>query len=139
MVKKILINGKIWTENPDMEWAEAIAIDEDKFVAVGSNDEVKSFVEAQDGEFEVVDLEGKTVLPGFIDAHTHPGIMARGLWVVFGPLTEDKDELFANIERLSKKYPKEERPYFCYARYMSSTFGSEGPHSLVIFSAIILT
>ena len=73
MVKKILINGKIWTENPDMEWAEAIAIDEDKFVAVGSNDEVKSFVESQDGDFEVVDLQGKTVLPGLMEKYN--GIM----------------------------------------------------------------
>ncbi|MDO5850005.1 MAG: amidohydrolase family protein [Methanobacteriaceae archaeon] len=128
MIKKILINGKIWTENPDMEWAEAIAIEEDKFVAVGSNEEVKNFVEAQEGEFEVVDLEGKTVLPGIIEGHTHPGAMAKGLWVVYGPLTDDKEELFANIERLSKKYPKEERPYFYYARYMSTTFADGGPH-----------
>ena len=128
MVKKMLIDGKIWTENPDMEWAEAIAIENDKFVAVGSNDEVKSFVDAQDDEFELIDLEGKTVLPGIIEGHTHPGVMAKGLWVVYGPFVEDKEELFANIERLSKKYPKEERPYFCYARYMSTTFGNEGPN-----------
>ena len=128
MVKKILINGKIWTENPDMEWAEAVAIEDDRFTAVGSNGDVKSFAEAQDDKFEVVDLKGKTVLPGFIDGHTHPGIMARGLWVVYGPITEDKDELFANIKEMAEKYPKEEKPYFCYARYMSSTFGEEGPH-----------
>ena len=128
MGKKILINGKIWTENPDMEWAEAIAIDNKKFVAVGSNEEVKSFVDGQEGEFKVVDLEGKTVIPGLIDGHCHPGLMARGLWIVYGPLTEDKEELFANIEEFSKKYPKEEKPYFCYARYMSNTFGNEGPN-----------
>ena len=52
MVKKILVNGKIWTENPDMEWAEAVAIDNKKFVAVGSNEEVKSFVDGQEGGYE---------------------------------------------------------------------------------------
>ena len=128
MNKKILINGKIWTENPDMEWAEAIAIDEDKLVAVGSNEEVKNFVESQEDEFEVIDLEGKTVLPGLIDGHTHPGIMASGLWRVYAPLIEDKNELFANVERLAKKYPKEEKPYFSYACYIDSLFGSEGPN-----------
>ena len=86
MVKKILVNGKIWTENPDMEWAEAVAIEDEKFAAVGSNEDVKSFIKDKEGEFEVVDLEGKTVLPGIIDGHTHPGIMARGLWVVYGPI-----------------------------------------------------
>ena len=128
MVKKVLINGKIWTENPEMEWAEAIAIDDKKFVAVGSNDEVKSFVESQDGDFEVVDLEGKTVLPGLIEGHAHPGIMAKGLWMIYSSMIEDKDELFANIAEYAKKYPKEEKPYFCYARYLSSTFGEKGPH-----------
>lgn len=64
-----------------MPWAEALAMDGDTFVAVGTNKEVKAFAAGKD--FEEIDLEGKTVLPGLIDGHTHPSVMAdsgHGCW-----------------------------------------------------------
>ena len=64
----ILINGKIYTMDPDRQIAEAIAISEGKIAAVGSNSEIMKL--AIEGT-SVIDLFGKTVLPGFNDSHVH--------------------------------------------------------------------
>ena len=62
------INGKIVTMDPDESIAEAVAIKFGKFIHVGSTKEVEGLV----GEdTKVVDLEGKTVVPGLIDSHCH--------------------------------------------------------------------
>jgi len=64
----VYINGKIVTMNPDGRIAEAVAVKYGRFLRVGSNDEVNQLV----GEdTQVVDLGGKTVIPGLIDSHCH--------------------------------------------------------------------
>lgn len=64
----LLINGKIWTVNPQQKEAEAVAINGNRIVAVGTTPQVLKF--KQPGT-EVIDLDGKRVLPGFNDAHVH--------------------------------------------------------------------
>ncbi len=64
----VLLNGKIVTVDEDFSIAEAVAIQGGKFIAVGSNTQIRSL--AGDST-EVVDLEGRTVLPGFNDPHVH--------------------------------------------------------------------
>ena len=63
-----LINGKIYTLNKNQPWAEAVFILLNKIVAVGTTDEIKKRIQPQT---EVIDLNGKFVLPGFNDAHLH--------------------------------------------------------------------
>jgi len=65
----ILHNGNFWTVNPAEPRAEAVAIAGGRFFAVGSNRDVLNL--AAPG-VKKIDLGGKTVLPGFIDAHSHP-------------------------------------------------------------------
>jgi len=65
----ILYNGNIWTVDPDMPRAQAVAISGGRFSAVGSNDEVLNLAT---GRTRKVALGSKTILPGFIDAHAHP-------------------------------------------------------------------
>ena len=125
--RKILINGKIYTEDTRKPWAQAVAIDGKNFAAVGTNEEVVRFAKFNFGKYEVVDLGGKTVLPGLIDGHDHPSYASGSSWLVSGPRTEDKDELFENIRKAAKDYPKEVRPYFVYNGYVAKTFGGEGP------------
>lgn len=61
-------NGVIYTVNDAQPKAEAVAIAGNRFLAVGRNAEVEAFV----GEHtRVVDLQGRTVVPGFIDSHYH--------------------------------------------------------------------
>ena len=69
----VYTNGVIYTVEGD-DWdkkpQESIVVSADgKILYVGDNDSAKSYI---DSGAEVVDLEGKTVLPGFIDSHVHP-------------------------------------------------------------------
>lgn len=64
----ILINGKIITMDNDNPRAEAIAIKDNKIFKVGKNDEVLAL---KNNNTKIIDLEGKTVTPGFNDSHVH--------------------------------------------------------------------
>src|ERR1700758_2531734 len=65
----VLYNGNILTVNEREPRAQAVAIAHDRFLAVGSDADVLNLAAAGSKK---VDLGGKTVTPGFIDAHTHP-------------------------------------------------------------------
>lgn len=65
----ILYNGNIFTVDGTTPSAQAVAVNGGRFIAVGTNDEVLRLATAKTKK---IDLGQKTVLPGFIDAHSHP-------------------------------------------------------------------
>lgn len=65
----ILYNGNIWTLDETQPQAQAVAISNGRFVAVGSNEDVMRLATVRTRK---VDLSFKTVLPGFNDAHSDP-------------------------------------------------------------------
>ena len=78
---QVFINGNVLTMDANNTVAEALSTRGELIEAVGSNDEIMALV---GNETEVVDLRGRTLLPGFIDAHGHfPG---SGLRVVAADL-----------------------------------------------------
>jgi len=62
-------NAKVYTLNSASPWAEAVAVRGNKITYVGDNSGLATLTSANT---QVIDLEGKMVLPGFIDAHAHP-------------------------------------------------------------------
>ena len=66
--ERILFHGKVFTGDPQNTYAEAVAIRGDKIVAMGSLHEVAGTVSPG---AERLDLEGKSLFPGFIDSHSH--------------------------------------------------------------------
>ena len=62
-----LLNATIWTGDPDNPTAEAVLIEGDRIVAIGSSTSIRP----QIGEARVIDATGRFVVPGFIDAHVH--------------------------------------------------------------------
>lgn len=64
----VLTNANVLTMNPSEPHAEAIAIRDEKIVSVGTNNQVQPWIGKQTN---VLNLEGKTVVPGFIDTHVH--------------------------------------------------------------------
>ncbi len=61
-------NGNIYTANDDKPRAEAIVVQGDKILYVGSNTDALKYA---DKDTRIVDLKGATVLPGFTDSHQH--------------------------------------------------------------------
>ena len=66
-VDLILYNGILWTGDPDLPQAEALAVAAGKILAVGSNAEIEAAYDA----LQRVDLEGGRLLPGLHDSHMH--------------------------------------------------------------------
>lgn len=67
--KTAFINGIILTIEEDNPKAHAILVTGERIAWVGSNEGITDLI---DSETEVIDLEGKTLIPGFIDCHAHP-------------------------------------------------------------------
>ncbi len=65
----VVVNGNVLTQDAAQPTAEAFAIKDGRFVAVGTNDDVQNLIASGT---EIIDAAGATVLPGFIDAHSHP-------------------------------------------------------------------
>jgi len=73
---RILINGNILTVDETDSVVEAVAIKDGRFLTTGKSEDIK---ELAGHDTEILDLEGKTVLPGIIDSHTHPSLLASHL------------------------------------------------------------
>jgi predicted amidohydrolase YtcJ len=67
-VDLVLTNGKIYTVDPALRRVQAMAVKGGKIVAVGTSEEIQHWV---GDNTEVIDLQGKFVMPGYNDAHTH--------------------------------------------------------------------
>jgi predicted amidohydrolase YtcJ len=67
----VLVNGKIFTSKTTQPFVQALAIQGDRIAAVGTSEEMRRLAGKNT---RIVDLEGRTVIPGFNDAHNHLGI-----------------------------------------------------------------
>jgi predicted amidohydrolase YtcJ len=102
----IFFNGKIVTLDAAGSTAAAVAVQDGKFLKVGSTDEIKKLAGPTT---RLVDLGGKTAVPGLIDAHCHPmeTIYLKDDWVDCRyPQTKSVKQALANIAAWVKKTPK---------------------------------
>ncbi len=102
----VFFNGKIVTLDAAGSTAGAVAVQGGKILKVGSVDEIKKLAGSST---RLVDLGGKTVVPGLIDAHCHPmeTIMLKETWVDCRyPQTSSVKQALANIAAWAKKTPK---------------------------------
>jgi predicted amidohydrolase YtcJ/lysophospholipase L1-like esterase len=99
----ILYNAHVWTVDDKQPEAEAVAVLGDRIVKVGGSKEILALKGAAT---RVMDLQGKLLLPGFNDAHTHFGNAAE--WFFQAPLTDVNDEalMVARVKALTARVPK---------------------------------
>ena len=104
----VFFNGKIVTLDAAASTAGAVAVKDGKVLKVGSADEIKKLAGPST---RLVDLGGKTVVPGLIDAHCHPmeAMMMKETWVDCRyPQTPSVKQALANLAAWVKKTPKGE-------------------------------
>ena len=65
----IYLNGNVYTVNEAQKQAEAFAVKDGKFLAVGTSKEMSAFKGANT---QTIDLQGQFVMPSLIDEHIHP-------------------------------------------------------------------
>jgi len=96
----VFLSGKVVTVDANDRIVEAVAVRDGKIVKVGSNSEVEALVGE---ETKVIDLKGKTMLPGFIDSHTHLADAALSLRYFVDARTPPNKSISDILGRIKKR------------------------------------
>jgi len=118
----LFVNTRAWTLDDERPWANTLAVRDDRIVYVGDENGAEPFV--GDGT-ERIDVDGRLLLPGFIDTHVHPvagGAYATALSLdTFGTV----DDWIAAIETYAEEHA--DKPVLFGYGFLATTFGPDGP------------
>ena len=99
----ILVNGNVITVDDERPQAQAVAIKDERIIAVGDNATIERF---RSVDTEVIDLEGRTVVPGLVDAHLHfPNLGADRSHLAELGDTRSLEEALAIVQRRARNLP----------------------------------
>lgn len=101
----VFLNGKIYTVDEQQPWAEAVAIKDGVFVAVGRSTDIQPYIDEQT---RVVDLQGSFVMPGIYDMHTHPDLAlapAYSGYLSVGLDSPTPEDVKASILKYASEHP----------------------------------
>ena len=99
-------NGHVYTMNREMPYVSAVAIEDDKIVYVGNDEGAKSY----ENGAKVIDLNGKMLIPGMIDAHCHPSLAAFMTSGILCDAEMTKDDVMETIRTFVAEHPERD----CY-------------------------
>ena len=102
-VDMIVLNAKIYTVDKNFSKVDALAVNDGKFIAVGS----AAVIREQYTSAQIVDAEGKTIVPGLIDAHCHfysLGLDQRNIDLVG---TKSFEEILERVQDFHANNPSE--------------------------------
>ena len=116
-----ITNARIFT-GATPEWAEAAKIEDGTFRYVGTAEGLQNHIEPGT---QLFDVQGKVVLPGLIDAHTHPGYVASATEIVALPHTGTLDDVFAALVDHVKANPGED--FIIGGYWNTALFDEKGP------------
>ena len=102
-IETAYIDGRIYTQDRDLPWAQSLVTRGDKIVFVGSTQDALQYA-ARDSQ--LVDLQDQFVMPGIIDAHTHPGLIGMSGDLSGIDATAGENEEPVRTDRMPSK-PKE--------------------------------
>ncbi len=111
----VVVRGaNVITIDPRLPRAEALAIKDGRFIAVGATDLVNDLVGPCT---EVLELPGKTVVPGFIDAHIH--VLSSGIRHVMAADCDRRD--ISSVQQVLRERTRAARPGNGYRASSSTT------------------
>jgi len=103
-------NGRVITVNDNDEITQALAIKDNKIVFTGSDEEL---IELIDDKTEVIDLKGRTLMPGIIDSHFHPilaGLIGKELDAAMIDTTYGNCKSLSEMLEILKKAVASKKP-----------------------------
>jgi len=119
----ILTGAKIFTSNKQQPWAEAVAIKNGRFIYVGDSTGATSFLSDSTNS---VDLKGRLVIPGLIDAHAHPGYIDVEH---YGDISETNEgQMLAAVKKYADEHPDDEWLRLCCWPIDLYVKGNQGPN-----------
>jgi predicted amidohydrolase YtcJ len=119
----VFTNGTVYTSNAQAPSANSVVVKGDKIAFVGSDSGAQTFAGA---EARIIDLGGKLVLPGLVDAHTHPGMVAISHDLLEMEIVQDKESLMQNIADMIAANP--DREVLLGGYWDNGTFAEGGPY-----------
>lgn len=121
-IDKIFYNGIIFTGEED-EFVEAVALSGKYIAETGGKEELLSMADAQT---ELIDLDGKMMMAGFIDSHAHP--MSSGIEVLYKAdlnNCSNAEEYIDTIKTFKEEHP--ELDFIMGVGWVNPCFNSNGP------------
>jgi predicted amidohydrolase YtcJ len=97
----VVHHARIYTVNESFAVAEAMAVQDGKIVAVGTNDDILKNYQAD----SVVDAKGASVYPGFVDAHAHFLGYGQSLYAVDLMFANSWDEVLDRVKAFVVSHP----------------------------------
>ena len=127
----ILDGARIYTADSRTSWATTIAIKGGRFLFVGDSEGAANY---QSESTRVIDMAGKMILPGLIDAHAHPGYIDVEL---YGEITASNEEdLLAAVKAYSEAHPGDDWLRLCCWPLGLYVKGDQGPGRHVLDRAV---
>ena len=118
----VFVGANIFTSDEAAPRASVMAIKDDRIVYVGDSEGVEPFVA---DSTVTVDLKGKLILPGLVDAHTHPGYLAIYDRLIALPEAGTREEQIEDIKALLAENANNEIIYAI--GWDNRFFGTDGP------------
>ncbi|MHA4261553.1 amidohydrolase [Bacillus cereus] len=118
----IFINGNVYTVEAKQPWAEAVAIKNGKIIYVGNTKGAKKY---RNKNTKIIDLEGKMLLPGFVDSHLHASETVNSLYSVDLANARTIDEYVQAVEQYRNEHS--DVKVIHGAGWSNTLFSSSGP------------
>ena len=123
----ILNNGAIYTVNAKQPWASAVAVVGDTIVYVGDEKGVSQW---QGKMTRQIDLQGKFLMPGFVDSHSHVFTGGAHINDLLLDSTADVESWLRAIDEYYRKNP--DKDILMGAGFLASRFGLDGPNKAML-------
>jgi predicted amidohydrolase YtcJ len=118
----VLTGARAYTVDPARPWAEALAIADGRFVYVGDEAGAKAWIGPRTIRH---DVGGRVLLPGLVDSHTHPGLVASSADFFLLPETLDRQALVAAVATQAAENPR--KVLLVGGYWPIAAFSREGP------------
>ncbi|TNF78143.1 MAG: amidohydrolase [Acidobacteria bacterium] len=123
----VLTNGKVFTVDEARPWAEAVVVKGNDIVYVGDNAGSHTFVGESTAE---VDLEGRLLLPGFVESHIHLALGGATTSGVVLSTTDSLEEVLRKVKEYADSHPEKETIFG--ASYLAGLFDARGPDKALL-------